>query len=84
MLVTVDESTYSPKVSGLYAYVNPGEDDLAMGDEHPVVWQHCVERGRAIYSALGHAPESYSMPEIEQLIEGAIAWAARFEGVGCD
>jgi type 1 glutamine amidotransferase len=84
VLVTVDERSYSPHVSGFYALLDLGEDDLTMGEEHPVVWQHCVEHGRAIYSALGHSAEAYAMPEYEKLLEGAIAWAAGFEGAGCD
>jgi len=84
VLVGVDERSYSPRVSGFYALLGIGEADLAMGAEHPVVWQHCVLRGRAIYSALGHAPETYAMPEYRNLLEGAIAWAAGFEGDGCD
>jgi type 1 glutamine amidotransferase len=84
VLMTVDESSYSPEVSGFYALLGIGEEDLSMGKEHPVVWHHCVERGRAIYSALGHAPETYAMPEYEELLEGAIAWAAGFEGAACD
>jgi hypothetical protein len=84
VLVTVDEDTYSPRVDGLYALLGIGETDLGMGAEHPVVWHHCVGRGRSIYSALGHAPGTYALPEVEKLIEGAIAWAGRFEGSGCD
>jgi len=84
VLVTVDERSYSPEVTGFYALLGIGEEDLRMGEEHPVVWQHCVERGRSIYSALGHAPETYAMPETEKLLEGAIAWAAGFEGAACE
>jgi type 1 glutamine amidotransferase len=79
VLATVDESTYSPRLKML------GVDrDLAMGADHPVIWSHCVGRGRAFYSALGHQAKSYAAPEMEHLLEGAIAWAARLEGAGCD
>jgi type 1 glutamine amidotransferase len=48
VLATVDESSYSPRLKLL------GMDrDLHMGADHPVVWSHCVGRGRAFYSALG-------------------------------
>jgi len=79
VLATVDESTYSPRLQFL------GTDrDLRMGADHPVIWSHCVGKGRALYSALGHQAKSYAEPEMEHLLEGAIAWAARLEGEGCD
>lgn len=78
VLVTVDESTYSPKVK-LFVYGK----DIAMGD-HPVVWSHCVGRGRALYSALGHQASAYASPEYAALLEGAVAWALREEGAGCE
>jgi type 1 glutamine amidotransferase len=56
---------------------------MADGD-HPMVWQHCVGRGRALYSALGHQAKSYDEPELQALVEGALAWALRVEGVGCE
>src|SRR6185436_18716269 len=40
ILATVDEKTY-----------NPGR--ATMGEDHPLVWWHCVEKGHALYSALG-------------------------------
>jgi type 1 glutamine amidotransferase len=79
VLASVDESTYSPRMKML------GMDrDLAMGADHPVIWSHCVGNGRVFYSALGHQAKSYELPEMEHLLEGAIAWAARLEGEGCD
>ena len=79
VLASVDESTYSPRLRML------GMDrDLRMGDDHPVIWSHCVGRGRAFYSALGHQAKAYQTPELEKLLAGAIAWAARLEGDGCE
>jgi len=78
ILATVDESTYSPRLKML------GMDrDLKMGADHPVIWWHCVGKGRAFYSALGHQAKSYQTPEMEKLLEGAIAWAAGLEGERC-
>jgi type 1 glutamine amidotransferase len=79
VLATVDESTYEPRLRFLGA-----DKDLRMGPDHPVIWSHCVGRGRAFYSALGHQAKSYQAPEMEKLLAGAIAWAARLEGEGCD
>lgn len=78
VLVSVDESTYSPWVRWL-----GNEVDLRMGD-HPIVWVGCVGRGRTLYSALGHQGAAYHTPEYRALLEGALAWAARLEGTGCD
>jgi type 1 glutamine amidotransferase len=79
VLATVDESSYEPRLRFLGA-----DKDLRMGADHPVVWCHCVGRGRVFYSALGHQAKSYQEPEMEQLLSGAIAWAARLDGEGCD
>ncbi len=79
VLATVDEASYSPRLK-LFGM----DRDLHMGADHPVVWSHCVGRGRVFYSALGHQAKSYAQPEMEHLLEGAIAWAARLEGEGCE
>ena len=79
VLVSVDESTYSP-VADWWLF----EQDLRMGDDHPLVWTHCVGRGRVFYSALGHQASAYEKSEIEGLIDGAVRWAARLDGEGCD
>src|SRR3954447_7146139 len=47
-----------------------------MGDDHPVVWCHPYDGGRAWYTAMGHTAESYSDPLFLQLLWGGIAWAA--------
>ena len=79
VLATVDESSYSPLVK-LFG----SETDLHMGADHPVIWSHCVGRGRVIYSALGHQAKAYALPEMRHLLEGAIGWAARLAGEGCE
>ena len=78
VLATVDESTYEP-----WARMLGTETDLRMGD-HPILWTGCVGRGRTIYSALGHQAEAYATPEVRAMLAGAVAWAARLEGEGCD
>lgn len=65
VLLTLDESTYSPK--GLTG-------DIRMGD-HPIAWTRCIGNGRSFYSAIGHRPESYVEPHHIQLLENAILWA---------
>jgi hypothetical protein len=78
ILATVDEASYEP-----YARLFGTETDLRMGD-HPILWTRCIGRGRTLYSAMGHAAEAYETPELQALLEGAVAWAARVEGSGCD
>ena len=79
VLATVAEYTYTPRMKLLAM-----NRDLRMGADHPVLWWHCQGKGRVIYSALGHQAKSYALPEMEHLLEGAIAWAARLEGEGCE
>ncbi len=79
VLISVDETSYRP-VEGFIPFMTPR--NISMGD-HPLVWSHCVGNGRALYSALGHTAESYTEPKHQQLIAGAIAWAAGFDGPVC-
>lgn len=74
VLASLDEQTYHPKM--LWR-------DLRMGSDHPIMWKHCVGKGRVFYSALGHQASAYSEPEYVGVLEGAIAWAAGLEGSGC-
>jgi uncharacterized protein len=74
VLATLDERTYRPKMFW---------KEIAMGQDHPIIWKHCVGRGRAFYSALGHAADTYHEPLHLTELEGAIAWAAGIEGEGC-
>lgn len=78
VLVSVDESSYSPELHMLWM-----DEDLRMGD-HPVVWTHCVGKGRVLFSALGHQAGAYSSREGAALLSGAVGWATRREGEGCD
>lgn len=71
ILGNLDESTYSPEFFG---------KDIVMGDDHPVIWQHCIKAGRIFYSALGHTAESFSETAHTTLLRNAIAWAAGLEG----
>jgi type 1 glutamine amidotransferase len=74
VLATIDERTYRPKMLW---------KDISMGTEHPIIWKHCVGKGRAFYSALGHPASTYQEPLHLKELEGAIAWAAGVAGDGC-
>ncbi len=78
VLASLDETTYSPLMKiGLF------ERDLAMGGDHPIVWTHCIGRGRAIYSARGHRAEAYAEREHLVLLGHAIEWLAERPAAGC-
>lgn len=68
VVATLDESTYTPQ--GMFG------QDLRMGDDHPIVWTRCVGKGRAFYTAIGHRPEVYYIPENLLLLKAALTWTA--------
>jgi type 1 glutamine amidotransferase len=74
VLATLDERTYRPKMFW---------KDISMGADHPVIWKHCVGKGRAFYSALGHSASTYQEPRHLQELACGIAWAVGAEGTGC-
>lgn len=47
-----------------------------MGGDHPIIWAHTYEGGRAWYTGLGHTHESYAEPAFLQHVLGGIEWAA--------
>jgi type 1 glutamine amidotransferase len=59
------------------------ESKLRMGD-HALIWWRCEGRARIFYSALGHKAEAWADPAHLTMLDGAIGWAARQEGAGCD
>jgi type 1 glutamine amidotransferase len=71
VLATVDEASYERG--------GPGSDKLTMGKDHPIIWSHCLARGRVLYSALGHTAESFSEPPFRTLVTNAVTWAMRRE-----
>jgi uncharacterized protein len=79
ILATLDESTYSPVMKMMW-----GSTDLRMGKDHPIIWAHCIGKGRVFYSALGHTNESYAETEFKALLAGAAKWAVRADGAGCE
>lgn len=62
VLATVDETEYEIK------------DEIAMGEDHPVIWHHKVGEGTVFYSALGHQASAYDEPEHQAMLEGAMVW----------
>lgn len=70
VLITADEKSYVPGRS-------------TMGADHPMAWWHCVGKGHAFYSALGHGGMMYAEPAIIQLYENALAWGLAESGHPC-
>lgn len=76
ILATLDEKSYENKsLLGT---------DLSMGADHPIVWSHCIDKGRAFYSAIGHQAKTYDLPQYRAMLEGATRWALKLAGKGCE
>jgi uncharacterized protein len=70
IIATVDEKTYTP-------------GPATMGADHPLIWWHCVGKGHAVYSALGHAGRFYTEPLMLQFLENAMAYGLAENGHAC-
>lgn len=76
ILYTVDESNMN--MSGNIPILASGKD-FGMGKDHPIVWYNTIEKGRVLYSALGHSGNAFKEPNHLQMLENAISWAGKFE-----
>ncbi|HQR03331.1 MAG: ThuA domain-containing protein [Proteobacteria bacterium] len=75
VLITLDERTYQPAMRFPFPIsLVKSNVDLRMGADHPVVWSHCVGRGRVIYSAMGHQASAFAEPAYQRLLENALIW----------
>jgi type 1 glutamine amidotransferase len=68
VVLTLDEKSYQA--------VGYGGQVLAMGDDHPIAWSQCIGKGRSFYTAIGHRPEVYYVPENLTFLKQAMVWAA--------
>jgi type 1 glutamine amidotransferase len=64
VIAQIDEKTYHPSPK------------LAMVI-HPIIWINPSKRGRIVYSALGHSPETYDDPNYRRVLVNAVGWAAK-------
>ena len=46
----------------------------------PLAWAKSYGKGRVFYCALGHARETYDIPDIQRIYFEALRWALRLEG----
>ncbi|MCR8548397.1 ThuA domain-containing protein [Salipiger sp. P9] len=51
--------------------------DWLDGAVMPVVWKKRFGKGRVFFSALGHVPEEFDVPEMRTLLIRGLVWAAR-------
>jgi type 1 glutamine amidotransferase len=54
----------------------PVADVLATVDGDPMAWSTAIDRGRAFYTALGHAGAAWSEPLYREHVFRAVEWAA--------
>ena len=69
IILTIDQASYITKGKNWRG----GMD--RMEGEHPMAWRHMIGKGRVLYSAIGHQAATYEIPEYEQFISNAMAWA---------
>ena len=56
--------------------VGTSEDkQWSMGEDHPIVWYHCLEKGKVFYTAMGHKGNYYQDPLYQKLLIEAVEWA---------
>ncbi|KAB7728078.1 PKD domain-containing protein [Rudanella paleaurantiibacter] len=60
VLVKIDETTYK---------------DGKMGADHPMIWYHEYDGGKAFYTNFGHPDETYTNPVFLQNLLGGMKWA---------
>ncbi len=85
-LVTVDETTFDPKVT----WKNRDPDTngnmvdrvgTGMGKFHPISWYHEFDGGRSFYTALGHIEKVYENQWFLDHLYGGIYYAATGKGI---
>ena len=47
------------------------------GTVMPVVWKRRYGKGRVFYSAIGHGPKEFEIPQVRELTKRGLIWAAR-------
>jgi type 1 glutamine amidotransferase len=64
ILLAMDESSYDTQ-----EMIIP---DASMPGEHPIAWTRDIGQGSAIYSAIGHTPQTYSLAKYREFIARSI------------
>ncbi|MEU5220048.1 ThuA domain-containing protein [Streptomyces sp. NPDC020807] len=69
--------TSPPRAAGVHVLARVDESSYeggTHGDDHPLVWCRAVDRGRFLFTALGHAAEAYEDPSFRAHLGGALDW----------
>lgn len=74
VLLTLDESTYSPGVGAMGPLDSSGVGSAAT--DHPIAWCHRYGGGRSVYTALGHTTHSFTEPDFVEHLRRSIQMAA--------
>jgi len=64
------------KVHVLASLDNSSYPGSTMGSDHPIMWCHDFEGGRAWYTGMGHTQESYHDPVFVKMLGEGIEWAS--------
>ena len=54
---------------------NSSYNGSTMGSDHPIMWKHEFEGGRAWYTGMGHTQDSYKDPLYLKMLSEGIEWA---------
>ncbi|WMX48409.1 ThuA domain-containing protein [Streptomyces roseicoloratus] len=72
-----------PRASGVHVLARAdeaGDQGGTLGADHPLVWcrEAAPDRGRVLFTALGHATEAYADPVFRAHLAGALQWVTGF------
>lgn len=68
--------SFNPDVKVLVKIDEKSYEGGNMNNDHPMVWYHDYDGGRAFYTALGHTDESYTEPLFLKHVLGGIQYAS--------
>ena len=82
-------SDFSVHSEQYFMHVDPSNEVLATttfqttsapwinGTVMPVVWKRMYGHGRVFYSAIGHSPKEFEIPQVREITKRGLLWAAR-------
>lgn len=89
--ITTGLSDFNMHSEQYYLHVDPGNDVLATttfsveqggmdwidGCVMPAVWKRRYGAGRVFYTSLGHVAKDFDVPEVKEIVQRGMMWAAR-------
>jgi type 1 glutamine amidotransferase len=87
--ITAGLPDFAMRSEQYYLHVDPSNEVLAtttFSGEHcawiggcvmPVVWKRRYGEGRVFYTSLGHVAADFQVPEVRQIVQRGMLWAAR-------